>query len=65
MAFYPELKMISDSATTGFLSLFDRQLFAANSEEKLAELDIFVENFVLDEIVMQQATEFYKILIYI
>lgn len=62
LAFYPDDTMIGDAATTPFLSRFDHQLFAQNKEEEIDSLDIFLEYFVIDTLVVNQSAEVYKIL---
>jgi hypothetical protein len=62
LAFYPTDVMLGDAATTPFLSRFDHQLFAQNREEDLDTLDVFVEYFIVNTIILQQSVEIYKIL---
>ena len=62
VAFYPALEMIRDMSTTPFLSIFDKQLFVENKEPDLMDLDIFLKDFIVDELQFGQILEFYKIL---
>lgn len=62
VAFYPTDSIVGDLATTPFLSLFDRQLFAQNRDEELNSLDPFLEYFVPSTIMLEQSVEIYKIL---
>lgn len=55
--------MEGDAATTPFLSVFDKQLFATNKEEDIDKIDIFLEYFIPNTLILCQSAEIYKILI--
>jgi len=48
-------------STTHFLSLFDKQYFVHNGDPEIKDLDIFFDNFALDDIQLAQVFELYKI----
>ena len=64
MAFYPSNSIIPDLSTTPFLSIYDKQLFVENIEPDLDDFDIFDNNFILNDLMINQLNELYKILIF-
>ena len=62
LAFYPTPIMTGDAATTPFLSRFDHQLFPYNLEEDVDVFAFLEKDFITNTLVINQATEIYKIL---